>query len=202
MSNLLRNSIIGGTAITIILLLSLGNGHDQIKISDDIEFKTYSHRYLSMIEQGKEIQKQRIIEEQRLLEEQRLEQLRLEEQRRLEEEQKLLEEKRLQEERESRYRDFTLTFYTCLPSENSGYTTTAWGEVPTYGMVASNVYERGTQIYLEGYGDFVVADRGGSNFDSYNRLDIFIPRLDGESDYEYSQRVYSMGIVTVRGYIY
>ena len=100
-----------------------------------------------------------------------------------------------------KYKEFTLSFYTSLPSENMGYTTTAWGQQLKYGMVASNVYPRGTIIYLEGYGEFEVQDKGGSNFNNSNRLDVFIPRLNGESDREYKNRVYNLGIVKVRGYI-
>lgn len=97
--------------------------------------------------------------------------------------------------------NFTLTFYTNLPSENGGYTITAWGEELKYGMVASNVYKKGTIIYLEGYGDFIVADKGGSNFNKNNRLDVFIPRKQGESDSDYYKRVNNLGVVKTKGYI-
>lgn len=97
---------------------------------------------------------------------------------------------------------FTLTFYTDLASENGGYTGTASGAPLVYGVVASNSYPFGTKIYLEGYGYFTVADRGGSDFDSYGRLDVFIPRNAGESDDEYYNRVNSMGRPTVSGYVY
>lgn len=200
MSKLTKFEVIGmGFLIGSLIILNIEFKNDIPKISDNINFQTVTERYTSMIQDGFEIQQQRLLEQQQK-EEERLLQEELEHQK--QEEESNIEQIYYENEPQYTEMDFTLTFYTCLPSENSGYTTTAWGEVPTYGMVASNVYERGTRIYLEGYGEFVVADRGGSNFDNYNRLDVFIPRLYGESDEEYSQRVYSLGVVNVKGYIY
>lgn len=201
MNKLTKFEVIGmGFLIGSLIILNVEFKNDIPKISDNINFQTVTERYTSMIQDGFEIQQQRLLEQQQKEEEERLLQEELEHQK--QEEESNIEQIYYENEPQYTEMDFTLTFYTCLPSENSGYTTTAWGEVPTYGMVASNVYERGTRIYLEGYGEFVVADRGGSNFDNYNRLDVFIPRLYGESDEEYSQRVYSLGVVNVKGYIY
>ncbi|MFB0917849.1 MAG: G5 domain-containing protein [Clostridiaceae bacterium] len=99
------------------------------------------------------------------------------------------------------YVNFTLSFYTDLPEENGGYSVTAMGDPLRYGCVASNVYPLGTKIYLEGWGSFFVGDRGGSDFYSGNRLDVFIPRNGGESNSQYRSRVLSMGKPTVGGYI-
>ncbi len=99
------------------------------------------------------------------------------------------------------WKSFTLTFYTNLPSENGGYTITATGKSLSYGMVASNYYSLGKKIYLNGYGTMTVEDRGGSNFNSSSRLDVFIPRKSGESNTAYLSRVNSMGIQTVKGYV-
>ena len=99
-------------------------------------------------------------------------------------------------------KEFTLTFYTSLADENGGYAgMNAMGEQLQYGQVASNVFSFGTQIYLEGYGTFKVADRGGSAFNKSNRLDVFIPRKQDESDSQYKKRVNDMGIQKVRGKI-
>ncbi|MGL6184721.1 MAG: 3D domain-containing protein [Clostridium chrysemydis] len=96
--------------------------------------------------------------------------------------------------------NFTLSFYSTDPSENGGYTVTCTGEPLQYGMVASNVYPLGTKIYLEGYGLFTVADRGGNHFDNYNRLDVLIPPLyEGEQGYK--RRVNNMGKPKVKGYV-
>ncbi|PKK40705.1 hypothetical protein ABB02_00038 [Clostridiaceae bacterium JG1575] len=97
---------------------------------------------------------------------------------------------------------FTLSFYTDLPEENGGWSITATGERLRYGMVASNYYAIGTTIHLEGWGDFVVKDRGGSNFNNSYRLDVFIPRRSGESSSAYLRRVNNMGMPRVRGSVY
>ena len=96
---------------------------------------------------------------------------------------------------------FTLTFYTALEDENGGYTITCTGDKLNYGMVASNVYPLGTKIYLEGYGVFTVADRGGSNFNDPTRLDVLIERKGGENNVTYTNRVNNMGKALVNGYI-
>ena len=70
-----------------------------------------------------------------------------------------------------------------------------------YGVVASNVYSFYTRIYLEGYGTMTVLDRGGSDFNSQNRLDVFIPRNSGESNTQYYNRVNAMGRPTTQGYV-
>ncbi|MGM8331704.1 3D domain-containing protein, partial [Clostridium perfringens] len=88
--------------------------------------------------------------------------------------------------------DFIISFYTNTKDENGGYTVTCTGQHLQYGMVASNVYPLGTKIYLEGYGLFTVADRGGSHFDNYNRLDVLIPKEGDESVSQYRRRVNNM----------
>ncbi|WP_057232392.1 3D domain-containing protein [Clostridium perfringens] len=97
--------------------------------------------------------------------------------------------------------DFIISFYTNTKDENGGYTVTCTGQPLQYGIVASNVYPLGTKIYLEGYGLFTVADRGGSHFDNYNRLDVLIPKEGDESVSQYRRRVNNMGKPHVKGYI-
>lgn len=98
---------------------------------------------------------------------------------------------------------FKLSFYTTLPEHNGGYTKTASGEsiVGLKNVVASNYYPLGTKIYLEGFGTVRVADRGGPDFNSSVRLDVLIQRKSGESNKEYTARVWDMGRQTVSGYI-
>ena len=211
MQKKIDNLILSMVSLTagLLVAITVDNYNDQAlsspsknsRIIEEFNFESINDKYIKLVETAQELQQQKL-EEQIALEKEQ-ERLRLEEEQRIrEEEERLLQEQQLIENSYySNEIEFTLTFYTCLPSENLGYTTTAWGEIPQYGMVASNVYDRGTRIYLEGYGEFIVADRGGSNFDSYNRLDVFIPRIDGESDYEYSQRVMALGVVDVKGYI-
>lgn len=101
--------------------------------------------------------------------------------------------------RKSNNKTFRLSFYTNLPSENGGWTITASGKSLRRGMCASNYYPIGTKIYLSGYGTVTVEDRGGSDFNSSSRLDIFIPRRSGESSSQYYRRVNNMGKPTTSG---
>lgn len=155
---------------------------------DCVEFKNYRNE---MIEKVQDYEEYKIeLEIQRQLEEQ--ERLRQEE----------LERQRIEEEKSKiEWIEFELTFYTSLPSENGGYTVTCLGEDLQYGMVANNVLDLGTEIYLEGWGTFTNSDRGGSNFDVIHRLDVLIERGYGESDSEYLKRVNKMGRVKVMGCI-
>lgn len=97
--------------------------------------------------------------------------------------------------------DFILSFYSSLPEENGNCIVTCTGQPLRYGIVASNVYPLGTKIYLEGYGLFTVADRGGSHFDNYNRLDVLIPKEGDENVNQYRRRVNNMGKPHVKGYV-
>ncbi len=96
---------------------------------------------------------------------------------------------------------WTFTFYTDLPSENGGWTTTAMGTPLRYGVLASNYWPLRSEVILPGWGDFTVEDRGGSSFDSKTRMDMLIPRNSGESDYQYLSRIRSMGVQSITGYI-
>lgn len=98
--------------------------------------------------------------------------------------------------------DIVLTFYTSLEEENGGYKgINCLGKKLTPGMVANNVLPLGTEIYTNEFGTLTVYDRGGNNFDTIHRLDVYIPRNDGENDREYLKRVNNMGKVKVKGYI-
>ncbi len=96
---------------------------------------------------------------------------------------------------------FYLSFYTDLPEHNGGWTITATGEKLTYGVVANNVWPLYTRIYLEGYGTMTVKDRGGAHFYNRYRLDVFIPRKSGETNAQYTARVWDLGRKTVKGRI-
>jgi len=97
---------------------------------------------------------------------------------------------------------FTCTFYSGLVEENSSEGDIGSQGVRLYdGCVASNVIPYGSKINLEGYGNMEVLDSGGDNFDSSNRLDIYVSRENGESDDDYSNRVMRMGKVKIRGSI-
>lgn len=96
---------------------------------------------------------------------------------------------------------FNLSFYSNLPEHNGGYSKSASGKTLAYGMAANNKLPIGTKIYLEGWGVFTIEDRGGSHFNSINRVDIFIPPKSGESKKEYIARLRTLGRKSVRGTI-
>ena len=94
----------------------------------------------------------------------------------------------------------TLTFYGDFAHENGGYAgIDTQGNKLVAGTVASNVYSFGTKFELNGQ-IFTVRDKGGSNFNSSNRLDVFVPRKSGESNSAYSKRISSYGRKTVTMY--
>ncbi|MGL5765026.1 MAG: hypothetical protein ACRCX8_05225 [Sarcina sp.] len=98
-------------------------------------------------------------------------------------------------------RDITITFYGDTYEQNGGYPgITCTGAALQSGMIASNVYPLGTKIMWEGR-VYTVSDRGGSHFNSPNRLDVFLPRLSGENDSDYIKRIYKNGKRTVRATI-
>jgi 3D (Asp-Asp-Asp) domain-containing protein len=96
---------------------------------------------------------------------------------------------------------FILTFYTSLNEENGYGPVTCNGSILSPGIVANNILSQGTKIITREFGELVVADKGGVNFDTTHRLDVFISRRKGENDYQYKKRVNSMGKVKVKGYI-
>lgn len=94
----------------------------------------------------------------------------------------------------------TLTFYGDFAHENGGYAgIDAQGNKLIAGTVASNVYSFGTKFSMNGK-VFTVRDRGGSNFNSSNRLDVFVPRRQGESNSAYAKRISNYGRKTVTMY--
>lgn len=97
---------------------------------------------------------------------------------------------------------FELTFYTGLKRENSELGAIGSRNNKLFdGCVSNNVLNYGTKIKLQGWGYVEVLDCGSDEFDSPHRLDIFVPRIDGESDRQYYRRVQSMGRVKVLGKI-
>ena len=90
-----------------------------------------------------------------------------------------------------------LTFYGDFASENGGYAATdAQGNKLVAGTVASNAYSFGTKFTFNGQ-TFTVKDRGGSSLNNPNKLDVFVPRLSGESDSAYKKRILQYGVKTV-----
>ena len=112
-----------------------------------------------------------------------------------------IEEQRRQEriEKENSYNiELIFSFYTSLSSENGGNEgITCTGSKLKYGDLASNVWGLGTQFKTQDGQIFTVVDKGGSHFNSYNRVDCYIPRQIGESDYQYYKRVNNIGHKTI-----
>lgn len=104
--------------------------------------------------------------------------------------------KAIEKQKESEYIEFTLTFYT---SVECGGDIDCKGRKLTSVCVASNVYKNGTMIELGQFGTLEVRDKGGSSFNRSDRLDVFLPRLKGESDYQYQKRARDLGRVKVKG---
>ena len=70
-------------------------------------------------------------------------------------------------------------------------------------MVANNNLPLGTKIYVKGHGVKTVEDRGSQkHFAELNRIDIFVPRREGETDEAYYKRVNNLGRKKLKGYIF
>ena len=109
-----------------------------------------------------------------------------------------IEERKRKEEEESYNIELIFSFYTSLSSENGGNEgITCTGSKLKYGDLASNVWGLGTKFKTQDGQIFTVVDKGGSHFNSYNRVDCYIPRQIGESDYQYYKRVNNMGHKTI-----
>lgn len=94
----------------------------------------------------------------------------------------------------------TMTFYGDFAHENGGYNgIDANGNKLVSGTVASNYYRQGTKFICNGK-TYTVRDKGGSNFNNPNRLDVFVQRYEGESNRSYSKRISDYGMKTVTMY--
>ena len=97
---------------------------------------------------------------------------------------------------------FELSFYSDLNCENGYGNLTASGKTLSDGMIANNYLDFGTNVYIDGYGLKVVEDRGSYKyFNAVNKADVFVSRIEGESDSEYYKRVNMLGRKNVDGYI-
>jgi len=173
----------------------------------DGEIKRVAERKVK-IEKQKQIELKRILVEKRKAKE-KAERIREEKVRN----EKLKEEKRIAKKHKSTG-NITLSRGS-YSSENTNYDTTfeiTWytdlnGSVTSSGQhvrsngCASNTIPKGTHIKLEGFGEITVNDCGGSDLNSSNRLDMFLVRLQGESDRSYNERAVRLGRTEVRGRI-
>ncbi|MEG0221374.1 MAG: peptidoglycan DD-metalloendopeptidase family protein, partial [Clostridia bacterium] len=100
-------------------------------------------------------------------------------------------------------RTFEVTFYSDSAEENGGHAgLNAIGGNLAFGQVATrqHAYPYNTVIWLEGVGDFTVTDCGADwAFKDNTRLDMFIPRRNGESVSDYNTRVSFYGRAKIKG---
>ncbi len=96
-----------------------------------------------------------------------------------------------------------ISYYSDLAIENSKYgNITATGKTLQNGMIANNHLDFGTNVYIEGEGMKVVEDRGNSKyFSTVTACDVFVPRVSGENNTEYFNRVNAKGRHYKQAYI-
>ena len=96
-----------------------------------------------------------------------------------------------------------ISYYSDLAIENSKYgNITAKGKTLQNGMIANNHLDFGTNVYIEGEGMKVVEDRGNSKyFSTVTACDVFVPRVSGENNTEYFNRVNAKGRHYKQAYI-
>ena len=96
-----------------------------------------------------------------------------------------------------------ISYYSDLAIENSKYgNITATGKTLQNGMIANNHLDFGTNVYIEGEGMKVVEDRGNSKyFSTVAACDVFVPRIPGENNTEYFNRVNAKGRHYKQAYI-
>lgn len=96
-----------------------------------------------------------------------------------------------------------ISYYSDLAIENSKYgNITATGKTLKDGMIANNHLDFGTNVYIAGEGMKVVEDRGNSKyFSTVAACDVFVPRISGENDAEYYNRVNAKGRHYKQAYI-
>lgn len=115
--------------------------------------------------------------------------------------------KKAEEDAKKKKKNVILTFYTDLESENgkglSGRNAIN-GYLSSSSIAAPKDIPFGTKIELADYGTRYVDDRGGSKIRVLEggtiRLDVFVPRIAGEDDNKYWQRVNNMGVVETTAY--
>ncbi len=113
--------------------------------------------------------------------------------------------------------EFEVTFYCGTNTSNEGGKKGAHENLLVWGNIASNYWsglfylggnkwsnsgsgrKLGTKIYLKGVGTFTIEDRGGDEFNNKNRIDIFIPKKDGETNSQWENRTNSYGRIKIKG---
>jgi len=112
--------------------------------------------------------------------------------------------------------DVEMTYYTSLPVCNGEWAGQTASGVPLNPMTVAVPRETdsnkpiipyGTEIEIEGLGTRIAQDTGSRQYirvksDGTVILDVYVPRIYGESDYEYKRRINSMGRTRSKARIY
>ena len=128
----------------------------------------------------------------------------IEEQRRQDEEKKRKEE----EEKLNHRRNFIVTYYGATYNEcgNNHFITASGVPVEEGHIAVPKSIPFGSKIILEGK-EYIATDTGNPKYicelsDGTLRVDVFIERQQGESDYQYEKRVNNMGTKKIVGELY
>ena len=202
---MLNNMIVSGILTTSLLLTPTNNvayAHNNVKkvifnkINNDNTPKIHDENYCKLKEEFKT--KQNIINRVN----ERFD--RIEEQYRQEEEKKRREE----EEKLNHRRNFIVTYYGATYNEcgNNHFITASGVPVEEGHIAVPKSIPFGSKIILEGK-EYIATDTGNPKYicelsDGTLRVDVFIGRQYGESDYQYEKRVNNMETKKIVGELY
>ena len=124
------------------------------------------------------------------------------------EERELEEQKRLEEEKNKHKRNFIVTYYGSTYNEcgNNHFITASGVPVEEGHIAVPNNIPFGSKIILNGV-EYLATDTGNPKYiceldDGTLRVDVFVARQYGESDYQYEKRVNNMGTKKIEGELY
>ena len=202
---MLNNRIVSGIITTTLLLTPTNTVSASTNVENEISFnkinndntpKIHDENYCKLKEEFKT--KQNIINRVN----ERFD--RIEEQRRQEEEKKRKEE----EEKLNHRRNFIVTYYGATYNEcgNNHFITASGVPVEEGHIAVPRSIPFGSKIILEG-NEYIATDTGNPKYicelsDGTLRVDVFIERHYGESDYQYEKRVNNMGAKRIVGELY
>ena len=202
---MLKNRMVSGIITSCLLLTPTNTVSASTNVENEISFnkinndntpKIYDENYYKLKEEFKI--KQNIINRVN----ERFD--KIEEQHRIEEEKKRKE----QEERDKHKRNFIVTYYGATYNEcgNNHFITASGVPVEEGHIAVPRSIPFGSKIILEGK-EYIATDTGNPKYicelsDGTLRVDVFIERQYGESDYQYEKRVNNMGTKKIVGELY
>ena len=202
---MLKNRMVSGIITSCLLLTPTNTVSASTNVENEISFykinndntpKIYDENYCKLKEEFRV--KQDIINRVN----ERFD--KIEEQRRQEEEKKRKEE----EEKLNHRRNFIVTYYGATYNEcgNNHFITASGVPVEEGHIAVPKSIPFGSKIILEGK-EYIATDTGNPKYicelsDGTLRVDVFIERQQGESDYQYEKRVNNMGAKKIVGELY